>query len=198
MTPIAGEVKPKTAKKSSSQKPTAAVTPTVKVDQADNLLLVFMPPHKCVGIKLDFEKPESFESAAKRLEWEENASKYAIELKRKLELGEVRVQDVKERLIFNPPRSKIPAEVASRFTNEMIKQEDALFIERDFVVLTQELRESLGLKRADVERCLEILNQLKDCEFNRMMLLRNPDCVNIMRRMRRYIGNLKAWKLNEH
>ena len=107
--------------------------------------MVVAQPYNFVAIKLDFEKPASFESPAKRIEWEENASRYAIELKRKLELGEVRAKDVKKGLIFDLPPNNISFEAANRFTNKMNEQEQSLFIERNLVELSQQLRTSLGL-----------------------------------------------------
>lgn len=194
------ETKPKSGKKTAS-KPVATITPTVKssnkTEVHNNLLLAFVPPAKCIGIRLDYQKPEIFDSPeAKRL-WEEQAQKDAEELKDQLELGSVKVESVKERVVINPPKGKIHRDAANRFTNEMIEQEDALLIERDFVKLSQQLRDCLGLKRADVDRCLDILRQYKEFQLTKLMLLRNPDCVDSIRRLRRYIGNLKLWKLNE-
>ena len=195
MTPIAGDVKTITAKKSSSRKHTA-----VKVEQAEvcsNVLFVFLPPYKYVALNLDFGKPKSFESAAKRIEWEENASRYAIELKRKLELGEVRAKDVKKRLIFNLPLNKISFEAVNRFKIQMTKQEESLHIEREFWQASEQCRISLGFARADVNCCIQMLNKLKDLELSRTILLRGHDSVDIIRRLRRYIGNLPHWNLNE-
>ncbi|XP_017491051.1 PREDICTED: PC4 and SFRS1-interacting protein [Rhagoletis zephyria] len=193
----------KSAKKSgSSSKPTATITPTVKPSGGNkselfnNLLLAFVPPAKCVGIKLDFGKPESFPSTAERTKWEEKARKDAEELKEKLEIGQIKLEAVKDRVIINPPRAKIHQDAANRFTNQMIEQEDALFVERDFIQISQQLRESLGLKSADVNRCVDLLKQYKDFELTQLMLLRNPDCVDIIRRLRRYVGNLKEWSLS--
>lgn len=196
--------KPKAAKKNSSNanaKPMATVTPTVKSSNKsevqNNLLLAFIPPAKCIGIKLDYQKPAMFDSPeAKRL-WEEEALKEAEELKAKLEMGSIKIDSVRERIVINPSRSKIHREAKDRFTSEMIEQEDALLVERDFIQLSQQLRECLGLKRADVDRCLDILKQYKEFQLTKLMLLRNPDCVDSIRRLRRYIGNLKQWKLTE-
>ncbi|XP_065371410.1 PC4 and SFRS1-interacting protein [Calliphora vicina] len=196
--------KPKAAKKTSSNanaKPMATVTPTVKSSNKsevqNNLLLAFIPPAKCIGIKLDYQKPAMFDSPeAKRL-WEEEALKEAEELKAKLEMGSIKIDSVRERIVINPSRSKIHREAKDRFTSEMIEQEDALLVERDFIQLSQQLRECLGLKRADVDRCLDILKQYKEFQLTKLMLLRNPDCVDSIRRLRRYIGNLKQWKLTE-
>ncbi|XP_075148568.1 JIL-1 anchoring and stabilizing protein [Haematobia irritans] len=196
------ETKTKTGKKIvSNSKPVATITPTVKsggkTEVLNNLLLAFVPPARCVGIKLDYLKPESFETPEEKLMWEENAQKEAEELKVKLEMGTVKVDSVMDRVVVNPQRSKIHREAANRFTNQIMEQEDALIIERDFVLLSSQLRDCLGLKRADVDRCLGILKQYKEFQLTKMILLRNPDCVDIIRRMRRYIGNLKLWDLTE-
>ncbi|XP_011178202.1 PC4 and SFRS1-interacting protein [Zeugodacus cucurbitae] len=199
---IGADTKKSAKKSSSSSKPTATITPTVKTSAGNksevynNLLLAFVPPAKCVGIKLDYGKPESFATPAERTKWEEKSRKEAGDLKEKLEIGQIKLDAVKDRVIINPPRSKIHQDAASRFTNQMIEQEDALFVERDFIQMSQQLRESLGLKSADVNRCVELLKQYKDFELSQLMLLRNPDCVDIIRRLRRYVGNLKEWSLS--
>lgn len=179
----------------------ATVTPTVKSSNKsevlNNLLLAFIPPAKCIGIKLDYQKPAMFDSPEAKSLWEEEALKEAEEIKAKLEMGSIKIDSVRERIVVNPSRSKIHREAKERFTSEMIEQEDALLVERDFIQISQQLRECLGLKRADVDRCLEILKQYKEFQLTKLMLLRNPDCVDSIRRLRRYIGNLKQWKLTE-
>uniref|UniRef100_A0A1A9VPU6 PWWP domain-containing protein n=1 Tax=Glossina austeni TaxID=7395 RepID=A0A1A9VPU6_GLOAU len=197
------EAKPKSGKKSanSSVKPVATITPTVKsgnkTEVVNNLLLAFVPPAKCIGIKLDYEKPDLFETAAEKRQWEEQARKEAEELKEQLEVGSIKLEDIRDRVVLNPPRSRIDQDEANRFNALMLEQEDALFVERDFIQLSQELRDCLGLRQADVDRCLDILKQFKELQLNRLMLLRNPDCVDGIRRLQRYIGNLKSWNLTQ-
>lgn len=158
--------------------------------------MVYMPTAKCLGINMNYNKPDSFESPAAEQAWLEKSRKEAIELKLKLESGQVDAESMPERIIIEPARNEIPKQEAVRFIEELIEQEDALFMERDFIQLSQQLRECLGLRRANVGRCLEILEQLKDIELNKLMLLRNPECVDIMRRLRRYVGNLELWKMD--
>ncbi|KAM8703921.1 hypothetical protein ACLKA7_008533 [Drosophila subpalustris] len=182
-------------------KPTAAVTPMQKRSRQvniiqNNLLMVYMPTAKCLGININYKKPNSFENAAAEQAWLEKARKDAIDLKLKLESGQIDAESMPERIVIEPVRNEIPKQEAVRFIEELIEQEDALFMERDFIQLSQQLRECLGLRRANVGRCLEILEQLKDIELNKLMLLRNPECVDIMRRLRRYVGNLELWKMD--
>ncbi|XP_016951308.1 PC4 and SFRS1-interacting protein [Drosophila biarmipes] len=190
------------AKKSvKKSKPTAAVTPIQKRARPINnirneMLMVYMPTAKCLGIDMNYNKPEIFESAAAEEAWLEKSRKEAMELKLKLESGQLEPETMPERIVVEPTRSEIPKQEALRFIEELIEHEDALFMERDFIQLSQQLRECLGLRRANVGKCLEILDQFKEVELTKLMLLRNPECVDIMRRLRRYVGNLELWKMD--
>ncbi|XP_036675388.3 PC4 and SFRS1-interacting protein [Drosophila suzukii] len=188
----------KSVKKS---KPTAAVTPIQKRARPINnirneMLMVYMPTAKCLGIDMNYNKPDIFESAAAEEAWLEKSRKEAMELKLKLESGQLEPETMPERIVVEPTRSEIPKQEALRFIEELIEHEDALFMERDFIQLSQQLRECLGLRRANVGKCLEILDQFKEVELTKLMLLRNPECVDIMRRLRRYVGNLELWKMD--
>ncbi|XP_017008911.2 PC4 and SFRS1-interacting protein [Drosophila takahashii] len=188
----------KSVKKS---KPTAAVTPIQKRARPinnirDNVLLVYMPTAKCLGIDMNYNKPEIFESAAAEEAWKEKSRSEAMELKLKLESGQLEPETMPGRIVVEPSRVEIPKQEALRFIEELIEHEDALFMERDFIQLSQQLRECLGLRRANVGKCLEILEQFKEVELTKLMLLRNPECVDIMRRLRRYVGNLELWKMD--
>ncbi|KAH8383422.1 hypothetical protein KR009_008520 [Drosophila setifemur] len=189
----------KSAKKS---KPTAAVTPirkrsrTVNTIQND-MLMVYLPTAKCLGININHNKPERFENSAGEQAWMEKSRKEAQELKLKLESGQLEPESMPGRIVVEPARTEIPKQEAMRFIEELIEKEDELFMERDFIQLSQQLRECLGLRRANVGKCLEILEQFKEVELNKLMLLRNPECVDIMRRLRRYVGNLEFWKMGQ-
>ncbi|XP_017091698.2 PC4 and SFRS1-interacting protein isoform X2 [Drosophila bipectinata] len=175
------------AKKSvKKSKPTAAVTPIQKRSK----------PANCLGININYQRPERFESPAAEKAWVEKSREEAHELKLKLESGQLEPESMPERIVVEPTRNEIPKLEAMRFIEELIEHEDGLFMERDFITLSQQLRECLGLRRANVGKCLEILEQFKEVDLTRLMLLRNPECVDIMRRLRRYVGNLELWKMN--
>lgn len=108
------------------------------------MLMVYMPTAKCLGIVINYKKPESFESAAAEEAWMENARKEALELKLKLESGQINPESMPDRIVVEPTRSEIPKQEALRFIEELIEHEDALFMERDFIQLSQQLRECLA------------------------------------------------------
>uniref|UniRef100_A0A1A9WEB7 LEDGF domain-containing protein n=1 Tax=Glossina brevipalpis TaxID=37001 RepID=A0A1A9WEB7_9MUSC len=87
-----------------------------------------------------------------------------------------------------PAKKKVLKEVT-------FNQEIASLVDREFVQLCQGVRLCLTLERANVNRCLEILKQLKELQLNCALLVRNPDCVDTIRCVQHYIGNFKSWHL---
>lgn len=86
------------------QKKHVNVTSTLltKPDKYKNLLLALTPNGKCVGIKLDYGKPESFESETEKEAWLENAAKKALALRDTIENGTVQIDNIKDMLDLNP------------------------------------------------------------------------------------------------
>lgn len=157
-----------------------------------------MPTSKCLGIKVDYGKPTSFESVAAEAAWMENAREEAIELKQKLESGQMDAESMPERIIIEPEPQEIPKAEADRFFRELIGIEDTLLTERAFVQLSFELSQCLGKSEANVGRSVELLEHLQELKLSKLMLIRNPECLDIIRQLRRYSGSLKIWNLDEN
>uniref|UniRef100_A0A1A9VDF2 PWWP domain-containing protein n=1 Tax=Glossina austeni TaxID=7395 RepID=A0A1A9VDF2_GLOAU len=108
-------------------------------------------------------------------------------------------EEAQNRVVMSPPSSAAVDEqsIFEPFFESVIEEEeeDYLFHEHKLVQLTQDIKDCLGLKSADVDRCLEILTEYKDLQLNKLMLLRNPECVNTIRVLQKYRGNLKYWNL---
>jgi len=56
-----------------------------------------------VGIKLDIDRPKSFESEKARAQWDWSTARNAMKLKAQLESGEILPEQVKDSLDFNVP-----------------------------------------------------------------------------------------------
>uniref|UniRef100_A0A1A9ZI81 PWWP domain-containing protein n=1 Tax=Glossina pallidipes TaxID=7398 RepID=A0A1A9ZI81_GLOPL len=108
-------------------------------------------------------------------------------------------EEVQNRVVMSPPSSAAVDEqsILEPFFESVIEEEeeDYLFHEHRLVQLTQDIKDCLGLKSADVDCCLEILTEYKELQLNKLMLLRNPECVNTIRVLQKYRGNLKYWNL---
>lgn len=71
----------------------------------------------------------------------------------------------------------------------------------EMINVIQEIKLALGLeKQADIDRSLELMETFKDKVLpyvTALMLLKYPNTVDTVRRLRKYVGNTSLWTLNE-
>lgn len=72
-----------------------------------------------------------------------------------------------------------------------------LSLEKEFADLNMEIKASVKLASADPERCYKLMEEYEKLKVTKTMLKKNPNCVETMKRLRKYVGNAKEWKMNE-
>uniref|UniRef100_A0A182W7D8 PWWP domain-containing protein n=1 Tax=Anopheles minimus TaxID=112268 RepID=A0A182W7D8_9DIPT len=72
-----------------------------------------------------------------------------------------------------------------------------LKLERQLVELNLDIKSSVKLNGADPERCVQLMEQYENLSVTSTILKKNPNCVETMKRLRKYVGNAKAWKLDD-
>lgn len=72
-----------------------------------------------------------------------------------------------------------------------------LSLEKELADLNMEIKASVKLASADPERCYKLMEEYEKLKVTKTMLKKNPNCVETMKRLRKYVGNAKAWKMNE-
>lgn len=60
-----------------------------------------------------------------------------------------------------------------------------------------DIKSSLQLSSADPMKCISILEKYKTLEVTALMLKKNSQTVETIKRLRRYVGNTKEWNLSE-
>lgn len=93
------------------------------------------------------------------------------------------------------PPAPAPPKKANPF--DKIESERVYFLklERELVELNLEIKSCVGLAKADPERCVELMEQYQQLKVTPTMLKKNPNCVETMKRLRKYVGNAKAWNM---
>lgn len=83
-----------------------------------------------------------------------------------------------------------PAEVYAENENlELLK------IEVQLLDADCRIKSSLNLSSADCDECLHAMDEILDLKLNALMLKKHPEVVDTVKKLRKYVGNLSAWKL---
>ncbi|XP_058445832.1 hepatoma-derived growth factor-related protein 2-like [Malaya genurostris] len=98
------------------------------------------------------------------------------------------------------PKEKVtPTAVPPKKPNpfDKIESERVYFLklERELVELNLEIKSCVGLAKADPEKCVDLMEQYQKLKVTPTMLKKNPNCVETMKRLRKYVGNAKAWNM---
>lgn len=175
-------------------KPINKVPPLKKSDKEDDgtkdFLIAFVNGQK-IKIPLHLNKP-NFCNHADEEEWDEKVSNYANVLKKRLEAGETlplpvdvqMEQWTKEQAWAVHEKSNVPRAQEEMNRSEHLKTEASL------LELDLNIRSALNIKSADTERCITLLDKLKELRLTALMLKKHPDVVTTIKKVRRYIGNV--------
>lgn len=151
-----------------------------------------------VGIKLDMDRLKSFENEKARSQWDWVNARNAMKLKAQLESGEILPEQVKDSLDFNV---HVPEDEKRLLTKDGAVHRKTyklrwLRIEAQLLQLDAQIKSSLGLDRADADKCLQAMDDILALSIDPLMLKKHPHIVETVKRLRRYIGNLADWKLS--
>lgn len=72
-----------------------------------------------------------------------------------------------------------------------------LEIENMLLKYDLDIKASLQLSSADPAKCLSVLEDYKSLNVTALMLKKNPSTVETVKRLRRYVGNIKDWNFDE-
>lgn len=60
-----------------------------------------------------------------------------------------------------------------------------------------DIKSSLQLSSADTSRCIMVLEKYKNLDVTALMLKKNPQVAETIKRLRRYVGNTKEWNFTD-
>lgn len=72
-----------------------------------------------------------------------------------------------------------------------------LEIENMLLKYDLDIKASLQLSSADPAKCITVLEEYKSLNVTALMLKKNPSTVETVKRLRRYVGNIKDWNFDE-
>lgn len=168
-------------------------------ETSNEVLLVRATPDKYIGIKLNQNRPDkSFETEVERLRWKESDARTALTLKEKVEEGVVIPED-------NPDLFEFDLELTGEQQHDAIqdrimerKRAKLRFLktEASLVELDAAIKTNLALDKAHPKEALKDLDIMLGINIEPLMLKKHSHVMEMVKRLRRYIGNVKEWKID--
>ncbi|XP_075216810.1 uncharacterized protein LOC142322060 [Lycorma delicatula] len=164
-----------------------------------DVMIALTPGGQEVKIELNSNKPASFKNEKARLQWHADTLKKAHELKAQIESGKVIPDGVRKEIEErHHARQKMIEEVSKSCPSEDKAMKLVyLRIEAQLLDIDINIKSSLNLVQADPDYCLRILDELLELQITPLMLKKHPECVETIKKLRKYIGNIKRWKMTE-
>lgn len=133
-----------------------------------------------------------------RLHWTDGSIRNILKFKSQIEHGEISPNQSTD-IVTNPQLTIEERILAIEKCVVRRKQERLhwLQLESKLVEYDSEIKSYLGLERADTEKALHCLEEILALPIEQLMLTKHPHVVDMVRRLRRYIGNIKAWDLSD-
>ncbi|XP_055317671.1 hepatoma-derived growth factor-related protein 2-like isoform X2 [Sitodiplosis mosellana] len=78
-----------------------------------------------------------------------------------------------------------------------IKVSQIIMNEVNLLQYDVDIKSSLQLSSADTSRCISVLEKYKNLEVTALMLKKNPQVAETIKRLRRYVGNTKEWNFTD-
>ncbi|KAK9506856.1 hypothetical protein O3M35_008715 [Rhynocoris fuscipes] len=136
---------------------------------------------------------------------EEEADDYLIarindtdHVKIPLKLNRPDFYDVKNAEVWDDMVLKYANSLKKRIESEEDKQKfDFLHTESQLLEIDINIKSALNLQKAHPEKCLVLLDKLSELKITPLMLKKHPDLVHTIKKMRKYVGNVHRWNMNE-
>ncbi|XP_057668477.1 PC4 and SFRS1-interacting protein-like [Diorhabda carinulata] len=170
-------------------------------DNHPNQVLAVKFPSGAMGaIKLHLKWPLSFENEYECAIYDETVANRVLETKKKIESGDdSKIVDNAEIIIPNIERTEDEIKQSLYMKDIEAKKVriERLNLEADLLGLDVKIKNCLGLDKADPKEAIRYLEEMCELNFDDIVLKKHLHIVEMVRRLRKYVGNTMEWNMND-
>ncbi|XP_056648468.1 PC4 and SFRS1-interacting protein-like [Diorhabda sublineata] len=165
----------------------------------NQVLAVKFPSGTMGAIKLHLKWPLSFENEYECAIYDETVANRVLETKKKIESGDdSKIIDNAE-IIPNIERTEDEIKQSLYMKDIEAKKVriERLNLEADLLGLDVKIKNCLGLDKADPKEAIRYLEEMCELNFDDIVLKKHLHIVEMVRRLRKYVGNTMEWNMND-
>ncbi|CAG9829129.1 unnamed protein product [Diabrotica balteata] len=168
-------------------------------DSPNQILPVTTPSGNIVGIRLHIKWPVVVKNEFERAIYDETVANRVLGTKQKIESGESKIDTNVDLIILNI--GKTEEEIKQILYAKKLEAKKAkiamLNLEAELLNLDVKIKNCLGLDKADPKEAIGYLEDMYKLNFDDIVLKKHLHIVEMVRRLRKYVGNTKEWKMND-
>lgn len=170
----------------------------MRLNEGKAMVIVRLPSKRSIGIKYCVSANEC-KSEFDMAECEEREVKKILSLKEELENGSKQPEDYVDLLdcTINLDDSEITQLLSNKMLENKMAKLQWLKVEQSLLSFDAEIKKSLGLDKAQPKDALKNMDEMLKLKIEPLMLKKHPHVVDMVKRLRRYVGNIKEWNLTE-
>ncbi|KAF2887254.1 hypothetical protein ILUMI_18919 [Ignelater luminosus] len=163
------------------------------------LLIAKKPKEKLIGIKFNYETPPSLDNEYEYAQYEKSKAETILSFKTLVEDGLHQPEDAPHMFVTNLGFDGNDVTNAVELDMNKRKNDKDLWLktECNLIETDAKIKDCLGLDKADPKQALEYLDNILHLHIETLMLKKHPSVVDMVRRVRTYIGNVKGWNLTD-
>ncbi|CAH1168798.1 unnamed protein product [Phyllotreta striolata] len=167
-------------------------------DDSNQVLPVKLKSGKIAGIKLHLTWPLKFQNEYDRAIYDESVAKRVLETKEKILKADEEIDENAEGIVPDIQMSEDGViQMTSLKEVEVKKARIArLNLEAELLGLDVKIKNCLALNKADPKIAIGYLEEIYKLEFDDVVLKKHLHIVEMVRRLRKYVGNIKEWNLS--
>lgn len=143
-----------------------------------------------VEINLDRDKPERWESNTQKIQWELATARNALKFKQQVEAGKYIPEEVRKKLEGQTELTEEEREICVRaaILTKRRKKLSFLRMEAAIVDLDRNIKIALSNSNPQMNKCCDLLTELLQMAVEPLMLIKQPDILLTIRKLRKYVG----------
>lgn len=143
-----------------------------------------------VEINLDRDKPDKWENNAQKIQWELATARNALKFKDAVEGGKYIPEEVRRKLEGQTELTEEEKEICRR-SAVLTKRKNKitwLKTEAEMLEMDRSIKTTLNNSNPQINKCCELLTELLQMNLEPLHLIKQPDILMTIRKLRKYVG----------
>ncbi|CAH1365393.1 PC4 and SFRS1-interacting protein-like isoform X2 [Tenebrio molitor] len=164
----------------------------------NQIVPILLPTGKYAGVKLHKTWPLNFANEYDCAMYDSDTASRILLLKDSIMSEEVTMESDPDVFAddFHMTANEIFRDTEMKLINNKYRRVERLRSESSLVELDAKIKNCLGLSKADPQKAMEFMNTMFKINMDEIMLKKHSHVVEMIRRLRKYIGNTEEWNLS--